>query len=92
MKQKNTKNSSVKTWIIWIFIIVLGSAALGTICDLISNIFIVNNWRDFLKLTIISAICGVLLFGLYLIYSFIADKIHKNYPTWFAPQDPPSKK
>ncbi|WP_054605241.1 hypothetical protein [Apilactobacillus kunkeei] len=92
MKQKKTKNSSVKSWIILIFIIILGSAVLGTIYDLISNIFIVNNWHDFLKLTIISAICGVLLFGLYLIYSFISDKIHKKHPTWFAPQDPPSKK
>ncbi|MCT6859118.1 hypothetical protein ACOMA7_05705 [Apilactobacillus sp. 1-1-2] len=92
MKQKKTKNNSVKSWIILIFIIILGSAVLGTIYDLISNIFIVNNWNDFLKLAIISATCGVLLFGLYLIYSFISEKIHKKHPTWFAPQDPPSKK
>ncbi|CAI2553720.1 hypothetical protein AKUH4B101A_01040 [Apilactobacillus kunkeei] len=92
MKRKKTRKNSVKSWIIWISVIILGSAILGIIYDLTSNAFISENWHDFLKLTIVSAVGGLLWFGLYLIYSFIAEKIHKKHPTWFAPQDPPSKK
>lgn len=90
MRQKKNKNSSVKLWLILIFIIILSSAVLGVIYDLLSNFLIADSWLDFLKLSIISAVGGVLLFVLYLIYSFVTEKIHKKHSTWFSQQDPPS--
>lgn len=92
MTYKKRKSSSVRSWMVLIFVIILGSVILGTIYDTISNMFTAGSWGDFLKLTIISAVGGILLFVLYLIYSFVTERIHKKHPTWFAPQDPPSSK
>lgn len=91
MRKKKTQNNSSKSWIILTLVVGLGSAAIGSIYDLMSNAFIAESWHDFLKLTMISAGSGVFLFVLYLIYSFITERIHKKHPNWFAPQDPPSK-
>ncbi|WP_203621971.1 hypothetical protein [Apilactobacillus nanyangensis] len=92
MSKKKTGKNTVKSWTFLIVVIILVSAALGVIYDLLSNVLIADSLRDFLKLTIISAGGGVLLFVLYLIYSFVTEKIHKKHPTWFASQDPNSKK
>ena len=92
MRKKKTQNNSSKSWIILILVVGLGSAAIGSIYDLMSNAFIAESWHDFFKLTMISAGSGVFLFVLYLIYSFITERIHKKHSNWFASQNPPSKK
>lgn len=92
MSKNKTGKNTVKSWTFLIVVIILVSAVLGVIYDLLSNVLIADSLRDFLKLTIISAGGGVLLFVLYLIYSFVTEKIHRKHPTWFASQDPNSKK
>ncbi|CAI2553895.1 hypothetical protein AKUH3B209X_01010 [Apilactobacillus kunkeei] len=92
MKKAKTKFETVKEWIFLIIVVAVVGAVIGMISDLLSNGLTAHSWREFLTYTIISAVGGVILMFLYLIYSFISEKIHKKHPTWFAPQDPPSKK
>ena len=92
MKKAKTRFETAKEWILLIIVVAVVGAVIGMISDLLSNGLTAHNWREFLTYTIISAIGGVILMFLYLIYSFISEKIHKKHPTWFAPQDPPSKK
>lgn len=92
MKTAKTKLETVKEWIFLIIVVAVVGAVIGMISDLLSNGFTAHNWHEFWTYTIISAVGGVILMFLYLIYSFISERIHKKYPTWFAPQDPPSKR
>lgn len=92
MKTAKTKLETVKEWIFLIIVVAVIGAVIGMISDLLSNGFTAHNWHEFWTYTIISAVGGVILMFLYLIYSFITESIHKKHPTWFAPQDPPSKK
>ncbi|CAI2553381.1 hypothetical protein AKUH4B204J_01050 [Apilactobacillus kunkeei] len=92
MKTAKTKLETVKEWISLIIVLAVVGAVIGMISDLLSNGFTAHNWHEFWTYTIISAVGGVILMFLYLIYSFITERIHKKHPTWFAPQDPPSKR
>lgn len=92
MKKAKTRFETAKEWILLIIVVAVVGAVIGMISDLLSNGFTAHNWHEFLTYTIISAVGGVILMFLYLIYSFISEKIHKKYPTWFTPQDPLSKK
>ena len=92
MKKMKTIFKTIKEWIFLIVVIAVVGAVIGIVSDLFSNSLSSHSWHDFLVYSIISAVGGIILIALYFVYSVIAERIHKKHSTWFAPQDPTSKK
>ncbi|TMT01693.1 hypothetical protein FD688_01170 [Apilactobacillus kunkeei] len=92
MKKMKTVFKTIKEWTFLIVLIAVVGAVIGMVRDVFSNSLSSHSWHDFLVYSIISAIGGIILIALYFVYSVIAERIHKKHPTWFAPQDPPSKR